>query len=151
MSLSEFGSTTKGTALLCIKEIDLKEFIKKQIEEMYFHITLAESPGAALEKIKFNQYDLIIIEEDFDGPLNEDRFLKELRNMGSGERRKIFLVLLGDNWKTGDDLLAFTLSVNLLINKGSLGDMKEILNQSMDKNRMVYKVFNDLMNAMGRS
>jgi len=154
MNLREFDVQSrgiKGTALICMKERDATESLKRGLKGMDFGLTEAKSAEDALEKMRFNQYDLIIIEEGFNGALSEDRVLTEIKNMGVAQRRRLFVALFGDKWKSADEMLAFTLSVNLLINRGDLREIEDILYQGMVKNRKFYKVFNELREAIGKA
>jgi len=152
MGLSELGISGQGSALVCIKEQEKLTYVTKSLKEMGFSsVSQALSEKEALDKMKYNQYETIIIEDGFGGPLEESQLMEELRNMEVSQRRKIFLVLLGDRWETGNIIQAFSLSANLVINQRLLDKLKEGLTAAMSRQYKFYKVFNDSRGALGKS
>lgn len=149
--MSESGVGSKGMALVCIKDKDISEFLTQALKGMDFEISQAQSDQDALEKMKFSQFDIIFIEEGFGGSLRDDRVLAEIQAMPPVQRRKIFVALVGDKWETGDEMLGFTLSVNLLVNKGNLGQIKDCLPKFISQNKKFYKVFHDCQIALGKA
>ena len=145
------GITVKGDALVCLKDQDEPELVVQALEGLNFNISNALSDQDALEKMKFNQYDIIIIEEGFGGFLDDDKVMKEIREMAPAQRRKSFVALLGGDWETGDEMLAFSLSVNITINKSDLGQLKDCLSQGIAQNQRFYKVYNDCRALLGRT
>lgn len=151
MSVPELGFGSIGSVLTCIEDKDVSEFTRHDLQDMNFQISQAESVEDALEKMQFNQYEVIIIEDGFGGPLENNKILSVIKGMAPVQRRKVFVALLGDGWKTGDEMLAFTLSVNLLINRENLGQLKEILMRFMEQDQKFYKLFNDCRAALGKA
>ncbi len=148
---SYFDIGTKITSLICTKNEDFAGHVIKILKDMNNKIYHAQSVQDALEKIKFNQYDLIIIDEGFDGNINEDKVLTFVRNMAPVHRRKVFVILFGNNWKTADEMTAFAMSVNLLINKSNLEELKGVITQAMIQNQKNYKIFNDIIAGLGKA
>jgi hypothetical protein len=151
MGLSELGISGQGAALVCVKDQEKLTFATKSLKEMGFaSVSQALSEKEALDKMKYNEYDCIIVEDGFGGPLEESQLMQELRNMEVSQRRKIFIVLLGDRWETGNIIQAFSLSVNLVINQRLLDKLKEGLTAAMSRQYKFYKVFNDSREALGK-
>ena len=151
MPLSELDIIGQGMALICIKDQDGIEFVIQVLKGIGFiKITQAQSEQDGLDKMKFNHYDILIIEEGFGGPIDNNIVMKEIREMVPSLRRKMFVALLGDRWQTGDEMKAFSLSVNLVINKSGLGQLKEILAQAITKNKKSYKIFNEVLIELGK-
>ena len=151
MGLSELGISGQGMAMICVKDQEKLAFVSKSLKEMGFStVSQALSEKEALDKLKYNEYALIIIEDGFGGPLEETQLMQELRHMEVSQRRKIFVVLLGDRWETGNIIQAFSLSVNLVINQRLLDKLKEGLTAAMNRQYRFYKVFNDSREALGK-
>jgi len=65
-------------------------------------------------------------------------------------RRKIFFVLLGDQFKTMDNMRAFGASANLVVNPRDLPDLTLILKKAINDNNQFYKVFMDTLKETGK-
>ena len=70
--------------------------------------------------------------------------------MSMSARRNIFLTLIGKDFKTGDNMTAFTKSSNIIVNEKDLPDLKEILKKSVADNDRFYKVFRESLLKMGK-
>lgn len=143
--------TFKGEALVCLKDQNGFDVVAQALDALNFNVSNAQSDMDALEKMKFNQYDIIIIEDGFGGFIEDDKVIREIREMAPAQRRKSFVALLGYGWETGDEMLAFSLSVNMTINGNDLGQVKDYLSQGIAQNQRFYKVYNDCRALLGRA
>ena len=152
MDLSGLGINGPGVALVCVKDQAKGAIVIQGLKEMGISsISQALSDKEALDKMKYNQYDIIVVEDGFGGPLEQSQLMAALRNMDVSQRRKIFVVLLGDRWETGNIIQAFSLSVNLLINYRLIDKVKEGLHSAMNRQHKFYKVFNECREALGKA
>ena len=62
----------------------------------------------------------------------------------------MFLVLMDDQLKTMDNMMAFAMSANAVVNKRDLDKLPAILKKAISDNERFYKVFMDTMNELGR-
>lgn len=146
--LDDFGPG-ELTALVCDKENTAD--IERALEEMNYRMSLATDASTAVNKIKFNTYNLIIINENYDGfSLKENPVIKYLNPMPMRERRYIFVVLIGDNFKTTDNMTAFSLSVNLVVNTKDINKLANILKRGIQENEQFYKIFKESLTAAGK-
>jgi len=136
-------------ALVC--DIENREAIEKALKEMGYRMSVPENISTALNKMKFNKYHLIIINEDFDGfSLKENPVLHYIQPMPMAERRYLFVALLGKSFKTRDPLNAYALSVDLIINLKDLGHLTRLLKNAMQENEGLYKIFKEALAAIGK-
>jgi len=151
MDLQEFGISGPGAAMVCLKDQEKMVPVSQALKGMGIAtISQALSQKEALDKMKYNQYDIVIMEDGFGGSLEESQLLEEFRGMGISERRAIFLALLGDRWETGNAVQAIALSVNLVINCRILDKLKEGLTSAMMRNFRFYKIFNEYRETLGK-
>jgi flagellar motor component MotA len=101
--------------------------------------------------VRFNQYDVIVLNENFGGnPPENNEVLKFFQNMPMNTRRHIFLALVGQNLKTLDNMTAFSKSVNAVINKSDISNLANILKKSIDDNEQFYKVYKETLRRLGK-
>jgi hypothetical protein len=151
MDLSELGISGPGMALVCLKDQDNAPEVVNALNEIGLSkISQALSQKEALDKMKYNLYDIVIIEDGFGGPIEESQIMSEFQNMPVSQRRRIFLVLIADRWETANSIQAFSLSVNLVVNYRLLDKIKEGITSAMTRNHRFYKVFDECRQALGK-
>ncbi|QPJ60873.1 MAG: hypothetical protein G3M70_02810 [Candidatus Nitronauta litoralis] len=127
------------------------DFWVNTLNEMHFKLQTANSEDHAIHKIKFTEFDLIILHENFQGtPFRDSPVYKYLINLPMNMRRHIFFVLTGKEFKSMNNMEAFALSANVLINENDFDKAKVILKKSMSDNDQFYKVFRESLNAHGK-
>lgn len=138
------------TAMICDKVH--QEKIIPVLKEMGYQPKTAASASEAIGRMKFTQYDLIILAEDFDGSsLKQNHTLKNIQPMPMAARRKMFVALLGKNFNTMDNMQAFTLSVNAVINFKDMDNLATILKKTILENNTFYKIFKETLVASGKN
>lgn len=139
------------TALICDDNPETQDFISSSLKSLNYKIDISTSSADTFEKIKFNQYDVIILNENFAGSTPENNeVLKFFQNMPMVSRRHIFLALIGQNFKTLDNMAAFSKSVNAVINKSDMENLTNILKKSIADNEQFYKVYKEILRKLGK-
>jgi predicted Zn finger-like uncharacterized protein len=106
----------------------------------------------AIGKLRFHHFDLIILADGFDSqPLDHSVIVNYLNRLTMSVRRKIFLALISDNFKTMDNMMAFAMSANVVINARDIEKLHLILKKAVSENERFYKVFTDTMVETGKA
>ena len=66
-------------------------------------------------------------------------------------RRKIFLALLSDVYKTMDHMMALATSANIVVSTKDLDKLHPILKKAISENERFYKVFTDTLAETGKA
>lgn len=139
------------TALVCEDAQDLQKTVISVLNDMQYEADIAANADDAFEKIRFNQYDVIFLNEIFSGSTPDNNgFLKYLQEMPMSTRRYIFLVLAGKNLSTQDNMMAFEKSVNVVINEKDISGLKNILQAAISDNEQFYKVYRESLVKIGK-
>ncbi|MCX8069918.1 MAG: hypothetical protein N2738_05380 [Thermodesulfovibrionales bacterium] len=138
-------------AMICVPDDNIRKHISLSVGELKFS---AESPvnlEDAFDKLRFNQYDLIVIDENFGGAgLTGNEFLKHIQFLPMSIRRYIFVALIGINFKTFSNMQAFEHSVNVVINTKDVTNINIVLKKSIADNEQFYKVFKESLQKFGK-
>jgi len=138
-------------ALICESVSQNQTILRSSLMELGYNVHVAANADDALNKIKFNQYEVIVLNEEFAGSTPEDNaVLHTIHPMPMTVRRYIFVVLLGKKFRTLDNMMAFAKSVNVVINISDLPNIKGILRRSIADNDQFYKVFKEALREAGR-
>jgi len=106
----------------------------------------------AIGKLRFHHFDLIILADGFDNqPLDHSVIVNYLNRLSMSVRRKIFLALISDNFKTMDNMMSFAMSANVVINSKDIEKLHLILKKAVSENERFYKIFLDTLVETGRA
>ena len=121
------------------------------LTELEYKLQRAKSPEHAVHKLRFNQYHVVVFHERFgDTTLATSPLYEFIRDMTMDTRRKTFVALVGENFKTLDNMEALAYSVNLVINQQDFDQLETILKKSIGDNDTFYKVYRETMTALGK-
>jgi predicted Zn finger-like uncharacterized protein len=142
----------EGVRLALVMENDAQqaEKLSQAVEELGYKYVPAENTRAAIGKMRLHQFDLVILADGFDGiELGQSPVLRYLNHLSMSIRRRIFVALIGDSFKTMDQMMAFVMSANLVINPRDMDKLRTILIHSISDNEKFYKVFMDTLVEVG--
>ena len=108
----------ENLSLIVAAEADQVATLQNLATELGYEPRSSTMAAAVLEVLKYTAYPLILL-----APGNEyrtDPVFRMLETMNMTTRRKQFVVLIAPGLKTGDVMLAFSLSVNLVIDEADL-------------------------------
>ncbi len=139
------------TALLCESDPDVRSKISSALTSMGYQTREPESAVAALKQMRFHVFDLVVLNENFDTD-DPDKcdVLAYLDRLSMDVRRKIYLVLITDRFRTMDNMVAFNKSVNLVINLKNIDEIEKVLKRGVADNDLFYRVYKEALAATGR-
>ncbi|MBI4379375.1 MAG: zinc-ribbon domain-containing protein [Nitrospinae bacterium] len=145
----DFSEEGQRTALVCDNKN--KDAVKSALNELDYKVSTASSSEDAINRMRFTLYDIVILSEEFDNSTPENTtVLQFLQPMPMSLRRKIFFALMGNNFRTFDNMSAFVKSANLVINIKDLPNLKNIIKKSVADNDKFYKVFKESLREAGK-
>jgi DNA-binding response OmpR family regulator len=125
--------------------------ISSALEKLSYKPIIAPSIQDAMGKLRLHHFDLIILSDDFGGQsLEGSPVTHYLNHLSMSVRRNIFLALVSDKFKTMDNMMAFTLSANLVINPADLSKLRLILNKAIPDHEKFYKILMDALKETGK-
>ena len=139
------------TALLCEPAPAVRGKIRSALENMGYNVTEPESDRDALKKMRFHVFDLVVLNEVFssENP-DENNVMKYLERLPMATRRKIFVVLATNRFRTMDNMAAFNKSVNIVVNTKSIDEIGKIIKGGVSNNAAFYRVFKNALVKTGR-
>ena len=144
----------EGAKLALLMGLDAQQVEKLELtvgELGYRHVS-AKNTRDAISKMRLHHFDVIFLSDKFDEmDLSQSPILQHINNLSMSVRRRIFLGLIGDDFKTMDHMMAFAMSANLVINGRELDRLTAILKHAISDNEKFYKVFMDTMEEVGKA
>lgn len=126
--------------------------IKKAMEEMAYQGISAPNTRDAIGKMRFHHFELIVLADGFDGQgLNQSPILNYLNRLSMSVRRRIFLALVSEKFKTMDNMMSFSLSANMVINARELDQLSLMLGAAFAEHEKFYKVYYETLKDVGKA
>ena len=147
-SKMDFFEVGDKTSLICA-ESTVADVIRTTLKELNFKCHTVDSSETAVERLRYTQYDIIVVQENFAGSsLKTNAALNYLGPLPMAQRRYSMVVLVGSSFKTLDAMQAFGQSVHLVINTSDLANLTAILKKSWAEFDNLYRVYKGVLAAM---
>lgn len=129
-------------ALVCIQE-DKREGVARSLAENGYQVFVAEDTRQAVERMRENQLDVVIIDPRFDAVEQGAVFVtREVNILRPTQRRRLFLVLLSPSLRTMDAHTAFLNNVNAVVNASDVDELPALIEHRIRDFNELYKDFN---------
>ena len=139
------------TAMVCENDPTAIQKIREVLDIMDYSVTVPESTRDALRKMKYHLYDLILVNETFDGSdPKANGILIYLERMNMSERRNIFVGLITKQFATRDNMAAFLKSVNITINQKDVLHIDRILKSAINENELFFMVYKESLKKISK-
>jgi hypothetical protein len=136
----------KRKVLLCTSE-KLREQIARSLSEGSYQVFVPEDTRQAIETMRSNKLDIVLLEPDFDPSEQGAAFVvREINVLRPAQRRRLFFVLLSSSLRTMDAHSAFLNNVNAVVNLSDVTDLTRILEVGLREFNELYREFNVAFN-----
>jgi predicted Zn finger-like uncharacterized protein len=131
-------------ALVCIPE-DEREKLARSLAENGYQVFVAEDTRQAVERMRENQLDVVIVDPRFDAVEQGAVFVtREVNILRPAQRRRLFFVLLSSSLRTMDPHSAFLNNVNAVVNISDLNELPVLVEHRLRDFNELYKDFNNV-------
>src|ERR1700751_4810000 len=145
----DFFELGDKTSLICADPATT-EVVKGTLRELGFKFHVAETPELAVERMRYTNYDCIVVHEHFAGSsLRSNAVLNYLAPLPMAQRRYSFVCLVGSSFKTLDAMQAFAQSVHLVLNPSDLSNLQAILKKGLAEFDTLYRAYKETAEAVG--
>lgn len=144
----------EGTKLSLImgSNSEQSQKIKTVVEELGYKGVVTPNTRDALGKMRFYHFDVVILGEGFDGQsLENSSIMSHLNRLGMPVRRRIFLALLSEKFKSTDNMMSFAMSANAVFGTKDMDRLGLMLKKAVSENEKLYKVFLDTLAQLGKA
>jgi CheY-like chemotaxis protein len=148
---AEFVGENGTTALVCEPDPAAREKLGRGLKALGYQVTAAETTGEAMKAMRFHLFDVLVVNERFDTANPEtNELLGYLENLKMATRRRLFVALISERYRTMDNMAAFNRSVNIVIHPGSIDHAGPIIGAGVADNKAFYRIFDETLQKMGR-
>jgi len=137
-------------ALVVYDDLDVAEMLEQKMDVLGFQVSVAMNLRDAAKQLKFANFSIVLIQEDYYGAsLSGNHLLRSLQGMEGASRRGMLVVLISPTLTTLDDLLAFSLSLDAIVNSSELANIERILVSTIGRARKFYSVYREILAEHG--
>jgi predicted Zn finger-like uncharacterized protein len=139
----------QASALLCINRDECCHELKVMLEALGYVVDIPTTPDQALQRLRFNQYHIVLLDDHFEGK-SPNPVTEYLAGLNMHVRRDMFVVLIGERFKTADHLQAFMESVDFILHSDDLPHLATFLTRGLNEHERFYKVFTQCLIEAGK-
>ena len=138
------------TMLVCHDVPEVRDVIVNQVSEMNYKIHTGLFSDDILLKMRTHQYDAIVLSANFNA-VNYDvcPIYLSATCVPPVQRRRQFIVLIGSQFTTGDEMQSFAASVDLVIGLPDVVTLRPVFRRTSQRHRELYAPFHDAEKAVG--
>lgn len=131
----------KRKALVCTPE-PYRELIARKLTDSGFQVYVAEDTRQAVETMRSNKMDVVLLEPQFDPAEQGSAFvIREINVLRPPQRRRLFFVLLSPSLRTLDAHAAFLNNVNVIVNIHDVEELPRIMEVALREYNELYRDF----------
>ena len=131
----------KRKALVCTSE-PYRDLVARQLSECGCQVFVAEETRQAVETMRANKMDVVLLEPQFDPAEQGAVFVtREINVMRPPQRRRLFFVLLSPSLRTMDAHAAFLNNVNAVVNLADIEELSRIIEVALREYNELYREF----------
>jgi predicted Zn finger-like uncharacterized protein len=136
----------KRKALVCTSE-SYRDVVARKLSEVGCQVFIAEDTRQAVETMRANKMDVVLLEPQFDPAEQGSVFvIREINVMRPPQRRRLFFVLLTPSLRTMDAHAAFLNNVNAVVNVADIDELPRIMEVALREYNELYR---ELYTAFG--
>jgi len=144
------GADERPRGMVVYDDESIGEMLVSKLEALGYLGTLALNMRDAAKQLKFGQFSIVLVQEDYYGAtLSSNQLLRSIQNMDNVSRRGMLVALISPNMTTLDDLLAFSLSLDAVVNTGDLGVIDRILMSIIARASKFFSVYREMLTEHG--
>ncbi len=134
-------SWDKRKALVCASEA-YREGVARKLSDSNFEVFVAEETRQAVETMRANKMDVVLLEPQFDSAEQGSLFvIREINVMRPPQRRRLFFVLLSPSMRTMDAHAAFLSNCNAVVNIADVEELPRIMDVALREYNELYRDF----------
>jgi hypothetical protein len=138
------------SALVAYDSEEVQEMLFQKLSNLGYKPVMAINVRDAVKQLKFGRFQLMLIQEDYYGAtLSSNQLIRAINGLELSIRHDMFIAVIGPSFTSLDDLTAFSLSLDTVINTNDLPDLERILISGIGHVQKFYAVYNEMLIKRG--
>jgi len=142
ISLGE-GGASAGRALVSLPDRGLAGAITVTLTRLGYQVDNIEDPEEGARLVEQGIYSLLATSRSAGAGARGENLYQRTNRLSPDNRRRIFLALVGDEYKTGDGTQAWTTVADLVLNGRDVASADAVLHNALAERTRLYQVYLD--------
>ena len=119
----------------------------RKLSESGCEVFVAEDTRQAVETMRANKMDVVLLEPQFDPTEQGSAFvIREINVLRPPQRRRLFFLLLSPSLRTMDAHAAFLSNVNTVVNTADIEELPRVMEVALREFNELYRELNQALN-----
>jgi predicted Zn finger-like uncharacterized protein len=132
----------QGQVLVAVTDTAQAQALTAPLVQMGYSIDALDRPEEGGRLLEEGFYEVVITNRQTPVPGQVESLHQRVIRLPPDARRRIFVVLLGDEFKTGDGTQAYAMQADLVVGRDA-GDLGQVLLNTMAERTRLYQVYLD--------
>ena len=134
----------KGQVLVALADRSLAGSLTMPLSRIGYSAETLENADDAARALEQGLYEVVITSREGGGQSSRgETLLQRIQRLSADVRRSLFLVLVGDDFRTGDGTQAFTVMADLVVHPRDAASVEPVLLKSIAERNRLYQAFLD--------
>jgi CheY-like chemotaxis protein len=142
MGLASGPDNMSMRALVALPDAGQAGVISQALTRQGYGVDALDEAGEALRLVEQGVYSVVVTSKTA-GTAGKETLLQRVARLNPEGRRRVFLVLVGDDFKTGDGTQAFAAMADLVLNARDGAGADTALRNTMAERTRLYQLFTD--------
>jgi predicted Zn finger-like uncharacterized protein len=142
--MSSQDKPSLGKALVSLPDQAHAGAMTLALTRIGYEVDALDNPGEALRLMEQGLYAIVVTSRLAPQPGKGETLYERLRRLSPDARRRVFLVLVGDDLKTGDGTQAFVHLADLAVHPKDGGSIDSTLRNTIGERTRLYQTFLDV-------
>ena len=138
-------SGSQGSALVALSDRGQAEAMALTLSRQGYAVTNLSDLDDAVRLLEQGVYSLVVTTRAAASPGNRESLYQRILRLSPEPRRRLFVILVGDEFKTGETTQAFSALSDLVANGKELGALDDLLRKTVVDRSRLYQVFLDAL------
>jgi hypothetical protein len=144
---SSHQQTSHRRKVLICASPTYRDPVARSLTENGYQAFIAEDTRQAVETMRANQMEVVLLEPQFDMAEQGAAFIvREINVLRPAQRRRLFFILISPSLRTMDTHAAFLNNVNAIVNTNDIRDLPRILDIGFREFNELYRDLNQALN-----
>ena len=131
-----------GQVLVALSDAALAQMLTAPLRRLGYDIDALDRPEEGGRLLEEGFYEVVVTNKTAGVPGKTESLYQRLIRVPPDARRNVFLVLVGDEFKTGDGAQAFAAQADLVVGQDA-GDIEQVLLNTMAERTRLFQVYLD--------
>jgi CheY-like chemotaxis protein len=129
--------------LVALADRDQATAASAALVRLGYPVDSAEDGSDAARHLEQGVYALVATTRGFSAQGQAETLYQRITRLGPDQRRRVFAILVGDEFRSGDGAQAFVLLADLVLNARDLAAADNLIRGTVGERRRIYTAFHE--------